>query len=711
MESHESTNSPTALPPSPAQHSSASSPAQSEAHDSTSTSKSEGGSLPDATKSPLWQWNLELLMCFLIFSMPFAALGTLLPYRGKPLPQWPFGITINSLLSIYSTILKAATGLVLSSGIAQLQWRWFATRRPLHDAIRYDEATRGPWGSLQIIWAHRLRQPLTALGALLMVLAIAIEPFVQQIPRTVDCSIYMDREEATIPRTNVFGDYPSADTDNRLGAPYNSGVLDLRSAVFDGVRSTGVDPVAQCTTGNCTFPTNFTTLGICHQCNDISSQVTVDSSCLPGYNLRRNKWDHCPENASAAIFTTINDRYMPAYYENDGSRTVSTNFTWADHLSLNLQTGTYYEKPLELFVFMPAHDPKGIMIRALLGETVYSQSRVDLFTGQPITGCEGNATWRCQGHGAAACVLKPCVREYSATVEAGRPKETLVSQSELQINSSGHLEGILDSNCFNSITDWLPEQKHYHYDPKARWQTFNVTRDNQTAMPIYKTLIEKGCLFFYRNPDPFVDGVVSTLYGFGTGMQGKPTGDGLLTPFTGDTSSASEEMLHIYNYGTVDFERMNSIMANMSESLTRFVRLHGEPDHSSPARGLVWRSTACVHVDWWWSAYPLCLAVGTLVFFILVVYIQDHTTPVWKSSPLAWILRGAESRDQGGSIGNISSLPRARKDELEKASRQIGVSLKTGFMQYYQLEELPNEGSEGQIRRREASSMPSLHTS
>ncbi|KAI1446928.1 hypothetical protein F5Y02DRAFT_380603 [Annulohypoxylon stygium] len=53
--------------------------------------------------------------------MVLVTFATLHPHDGRPLPQWPFRISVNTLLSIYSMIIKANVSFIAVSCIGQLQ--------------------------------------------------------------------------------------------------------------------------------------------------------------------------------------------------------------------------------------------------------------------------------------------------------------------------------------------------------------------------------------------------------------------------------------------------------------------------------------------------------------------------------------------------------------------------------------------------------------
>ena len=76
-------------------------------------------------------------------------------HEGRPLPDWPFSITINSLVSIFSTIMGMTILVPLEQCISQAKWHWFQEYHPLADMDMYDQGSRGPWGALRMLWDIR----------------------------------------------------------------------------------------------------------------------------------------------------------------------------------------------------------------------------------------------------------------------------------------------------------------------------------------------------------------------------------------------------------------------------------------------------------------------------------------------------------------------------------------------------------------------------
>lgn len=83
--------------------------------------------LPDMPKPPsqkkftlliplIKDWWLEIGCVGVATGAILAIFATLFPFSGQPLPQWPYRLSINTLLSVYVACLKAAILVVITQG-------------------------------------------------------------------------------------------------------------------------------------------------------------------------------------------------------------------------------------------------------------------------------------------------------------------------------------------------------------------------------------------------------------------------------------------------------------------------------------------------------------------------------------------------------------------------------------------------------------------
>jgi hypothetical protein len=104
----------------------------------------------DRVVNDWWYW--ELLSWTVSFSCVAAIVGVLIYYDGKMQPkQVVLGITLNGYISVFAAIAKAAMILPVSEAIGQLKWMWFRQERRLSNFSTFDNASRGPWGSLMLL--------------------------------------------------------------------------------------------------------------------------------------------------------------------------------------------------------------------------------------------------------------------------------------------------------------------------------------------------------------------------------------------------------------------------------------------------------------------------------------------------------------------------------------------------------------------------------
>lgn len=69
------------------------------------------------------------------------------------MPEWPHGITLNALISVLSTGMKATMGFILTECLAQLKWSWFRGGNSLSDLALLDAASRGAAGAFIVLFS------------------------------------------------------------------------------------------------------------------------------------------------------------------------------------------------------------------------------------------------------------------------------------------------------------------------------------------------------------------------------------------------------------------------------------------------------------------------------------------------------------------------------------------------------------------------------
>lgn len=104
-----------------------------------------------------WIWELSACICSLLAF--FSIFAVLKYYDGRPQLEWPNNITVNSVLSWATTVLRAARLVSVTACISQASWLHFRVEaRSLIDLVRYDAASRGPVGSVNLLWMLKARQ-------------------------------------------------------------------------------------------------------------------------------------------------------------------------------------------------------------------------------------------------------------------------------------------------------------------------------------------------------------------------------------------------------------------------------------------------------------------------------------------------------------------------------------------------------------------------
>lgn len=163
------------------------------------------------------RWLWEMAGAILSFICIVAVVAVLYRFHGQPLSAWKMPIAINSLISLFSTVAKAALLLPVAAYLSQLKWHYFAQEpHPLNDLQIFDDASRGPLGALQLLWELKGKALIASLASIITIVALAIDPFTQQIISLPSRSVPTSNTSATIAMAQVYDTGLSQDIRNIL---------------------------------------------------------------------------------------------------------------------------------------------------------------------------------------------------------------------------------------------------------------------------------------------------------------------------------------------------------------------------------------------------------------------------------------------------------------------------------------------------------------
>lgn len=242
------------------------------------------------------EWWLWELFGWLLSLLALAALIAVLAIHDKkPSPRLQHGITLNAIISVCAIVAQTTMLIPIAQGISQLKWQWFHNRHTLNTMQLFDDASRGPWGALRLLVSTRALlvyqrstmfnlindrpksltlspRNLQSLGAVIAILALAIEPFIQQV-----VSYPLQRVRRGNASINSVRSYNITGEETNWGPPTYDIDLPMKAAIHQGIFPESNQMAFACSTGNCTWPT-FPSLAICSHCQNIE----VNVSTVPG---------------------------------------------------------------------------------------------------------------------------------------------------------------------------------------------------------------------------------------------------------------------------------------------------------------------------------------------------------------------------------------------------------------------------------------------
>ncbi|KAK0391655.1 hypothetical protein NLU13_1154 [Sarocladium strictum] len=239
-------------------------------------------------------WALELVWCLLSVVLLMGLVMVLSTYDKQRLPEIPLGITLNTIVAILATATRAVTVFLIGQGISQLKWnQYVGGHKPLTNLQVFDEASRGPWGSLQMVFRTRANL-LALLASFLIITSLASSTLTQSaiayIPRLVP-------EESLVAKVQYCNSYPCGPAIN-LGTDFESDVVNFNNrfetaafgAVFNPIDRKWPALEPRCQSADCRWP-RFNTLAVCLEMRNVTDQIDISEEIGEdnGQEVHRNK--------------------------------------------------------------------------------------------------------------------------------------------------------------------------------------------------------------------------------------------------------------------------------------------------------------------------------------------------------------------------------------------------------------------------------------
>lgn len=469
------------------------------------------------------------------------------------------------------------------------------------------------------------------IGAILTILAMAVDPFTQQVVQPYSCSRVIKGESATVPYSNNYtAGFSGMEGESQLDPQMESAMY---VGLLDPPANTSAALEFECRTGNCSFPSTddgatFLSLALESRCADIGSDVVFSirnftgpynqtlteltaNIMLPGYSLQLGNWS--------------------GYVMQSGSRTPTDR---------------------------PSHFLEQIVLLMISSDWGYRAEPQDTH--------------------AFECKFYPAVNTYSANITNGVLLEQVLDSQRMDVSAMPHyishalfmVNRTIREGKWHECTE-NPEPSEEHsmpvshglpHDPRGTVIVTELPPEMLTDPSNNIMWWPRDCVYWL--PSQTLEGLsdsISNLLGSGNLSYNWPI----------ERPAGSPWSVNLWNNGTPTLDTVQAIMDGMTRSVTARLRQgDGFSVNIGPLNGMVWGSQTCVRVKWMWLALPAGLLLLTIVFlFLTIIKTRSRHARIWKSSIFAVLYSGLDEQTRQAD-GRVASL-----EEMKAAADRATVRL------------------------------------
>lgn len=589
-----------------------------------------------------WFWEgvamVFSLLCFVAIICILAA------FNQKTRPDFAYGFTLNAIVSILATASKSSLTYMIGECIGQLKWIWFYQKERQLDQIQlFDSASRGPLGSLFVIMRHK-GQSIVSLGALVTILVLTFDPFLQQI-LTYPTRSVLDPSgsgRALAKQAKVF--IPDA-FDSDMQTIINTAVW-AQSPEY-------LRPNLTCSSGNCKWPP-FQSVGMCSQCEDITPKTTFN--CTPsGFNdTSSSAVIPCqivpPQGSPLSITVGLDSSTAPS----DTQKWVLLDLNLTEHNVWPVVNYDEYSAPSgESYVGIP--DPQFVIAHAevaiVSNETTTSSPLADLGRLFHIK------------H-ATQCAVGICARTYDVSVTNGTASFNVSPPDFGQRFANPDTGPVPIDMAAVWPSCWKPS---HGFSPANQTNVTKVYGGRATANVSEFTSCKTGDFSTLNKHLAGTTRLSQSLIQYTPGEFSRWSKADLPSSDTPEPSVA-----RILSKG------LEPVIQDVAASFTKAALT---ASNFTAGNGTVLVYEVFVSVDWAWLVLPGALVVLGIVFLVLTaVTNRRQRLYVWKTSILAVLFHGLVGVDEGereGRGGN-RGFETDTAFEMDRTAQNIHAKLKQG---------------------------------
>ncbi|KAK7928383.1 hypothetical protein PG985_005381 [Apiospora marii] len=243
-------------------------------------------------------WWLEIGSSLLSVLCLLGIIILLSQIRNRPLSTWNLAVSPNAFISVLSTASKACLVQPVSECISQMKWLHLLQSKkadryatPAH--VTTPGSRTGPWGSIQFIRKKPTKSLMPYLGCMLLLAAVTMDPFTQQIISFETKLVPVDGAHSELKTSQIFDRGQSLEDINRTKdrSIYERGLdTPVQRAVMLALYNIPQHPDLSCPGSLCRYPP-FSSMGVTCNCKDVTSSTRPN--CTTYSNDTSSEVDGC----------------------------------------------------------------------------------------------------------------------------------------------------------------------------------------------------------------------------------------------------------------------------------------------------------------------------------------------------------------------------------------------------------------------------------